>query len=193
MTRSILRSVALASLVLAIGLTSGVRADGKALLRLHAFAVDLNAPSARTGTVDIVIERWSTPAEVARLRDILAEKGSDALLSALQDIKPRAGYISTGSSIGWDIRFAQQLTASDSGRRIIVATDRPMSFWEAANRPRSAEYAFMLAEIRIRPDGTGEGKLVPAAQIGFNKETNTLEIENYSNQPVRLTEVRVEK
>jgi hypothetical protein len=169
-------------------------ADDKAVLRLRAFAVNLNsAARPRTGTLDITIERWSTPEEAARLRGILAEKGPDALLEALQKIKPRAGTIQRTGQLGWDIHFAQQVVASNGSRRIVLATDRPMSFWEAANQPRSADYAFTLAEIRLGPDGKGEGKLVPAAKIDYDKESNTLEIENYDSEPTRLTQVQIEK
>jgi hypothetical protein len=176
------------------GVLAHVAAADEKPLRLRAFAVNLNTPArVRTGTLDITIERWSTPEEAARLRDILAEKGADALLEALQKMKPRAGSIQRTGQLGWDIHFAQQVVASDGSRRIIIATDRPMSFWEAANQPRSADYAFTLAEIRLGPDGKGEGKLVPAAKIDFDKESNTLEIENYNTEPTRLTQVEIEK
>jgi hypothetical protein len=194
MTRSRLSFLAGLSLVVTIGFIFPVAADNEPVLRLRAFAVDLSGPTrARAGTLDIVIERWSTPAERAMLRDALVEKGEDALLSTLQKIKPRAGYIRSSSSLGWDIHFAQQVLAPDGSQRVILATDRPMSFWEAVNRPRSADYQFTLAEVRLGPDGKGEGKLVPAAKIEYDKETNTLEIEHYATEPVRLTEVRVEK
>jgi hypothetical protein len=103
------------------------------------------------------------------------------------------GSIARTGRLGWDIHFVQQIAAAGGGRRIIIATDRPMSFWEAANQPRSADYAFTLAEIRLGPDGKGEGKLVPAAKIEFDSESNTLEVENYNNEPVRLTQVEVVK
>lgn len=195
MTRSRLSSLLILSFLLAaFGLRApSAKADDKAVLRLRAFAVNLSAPArARTGTLDINIERWSTPEEAARLRDILSEKGSDALLEALQKM-PRAGSIQRTGQLGWDIHFAQQVVASNGSRRIVIATDRPMSFWEAANRTRSSDYAFTLAEIRLRPDGKGEGKLVPAAKIDYDKEANTLEIENYNTEPTRLTEVAIEK
>jgi hypothetical protein len=169
-------------------------ADDKAVLRLRAFAVNLNGPErTRTGTLDITIERWSTPEEAARLRDILSEKGADALLEALQKVKPRAGSIQRTGQLGWDVQFAQQVVASNGSRRIILATDRPLSFFEAANQTRSADYAFTLAEIRLTPDGKGEGKLVPAAKIEYDKESNTLEIENYNIEPTRLTQVEIAK
>ena len=36
-----------------------------------------------------------------------------------------------------------------------------------------------------------KGKAIPYAQLTFNKDTNTLEIENYQREPVRLNEVSV--
>jgi hypothetical protein len=196
MTRSRLHSFTALSLVLgAIGFGARVTAaDDKAVLRLRAFAVNMSGPPrTRTGTLDITIERWSTPEEAARLRDILSEKGADALLEALQKMKPRAGSIQRTGQLGWDIHFAQQVVASNGSRRIIIATDRPMSFFEAANQTRSSDYAFTLAEIRLGADGKGEGKLVPAAKIEYDKESNTLEIENYNIEPTRLTQVEIAK
>jgi len=187
-----------ATLGLAVGALalagSGALAASKDVLALRAFGIDMSSGArTRTRSYDIAIERWSTDAEAQKLRDVLSEKGQDALLSAVQHLKPRVGYIRTSTSVGWDIRFARETVGKDGTRRIVIATDRPLSFWEAANRPRSADYAFTLAEIHVRPDGKGEGKLVPAAKIDFDKETNTLEIENYDTEPVRLTEVTVEK
>ena len=193
--RSRLHFLTALSLVLAV-IGSGARvtsADDKAVLRLRAFAVNLNSTGrASTGTLDINIERWSTPEEAARLRDILTEKGEDALLEAVQKL-PRMGSIARTGNLGWDIRFAQQIPAASGGRRIVIATDRPMSFFEAANQTRSSDYAFTLAEIRLGPDGKGEGKLVPAAKIEYDQESKTLEIENYNTEPVRLTQVEVVK
>jgi hypothetical protein len=196
MTRSRIHSLTALSLVLgAIGFGArATSADDKAVLRLRAFAVNLNstARGSAATTYDINIERWSTPEEAARLRDILTEKGEDALLEAVQKL-PRMGSIARTGHLGWDIRFAQQIPAAGGGRRIVIATDRPMSFWEAANQPRSADYAFTLAEVRLGPDGKGEGKLVPAAKIDYDQESKTLEIENYNTEPVRLTQVQVVK
>ncbi|HXB55342.1 MAG TPA: hypothetical protein VN461_11195 [Vicinamibacteria bacterium] len=171
---------------------SPATADDKALLRLRAFAVDMSGLSRpRAGTIDIVIERWSTDEEREQLRSALIEKGSDALLTALQKIKPRAGYISSSNRLGWDVRYARLEPFGDGGRRVIIATDRPMSFWELRNQPRSVDYEFTLAELRLTKDGKGVGKLVTAAKITYNKDTRSVEIENYGIEPVRLSEVEV--
>jgi hypothetical protein len=168
------------------------------VLRLRATAVDVGASSPTggrrggAGMLDIDIERFTTDEEHARLAAVLAEKGPDALLSELQKL-PRAGYIRTPTSLGWDIHYARQIPLPEGGSRIVFATDRPMNFWELWRRPQSVDYQYLAGEVRLGPDGKGRGTLVPAARIDYNEVTKTIEIENYSSQPVRLTEVRIEK
>jgi hypothetical protein len=147
----LLSVVLLASLAGASGTAPSESAEDKAVLRLHAFAVDMSgAGRARAGALEIAIERWSTDEERDRLRAILIESGADALLSALQKVKPPAGYIRTSSSLGWDIHYAREEPVGDGGRRVIIATDRPMSFWELRNQPRSVQYDFTLAVEPVR-------------------------------------------
>jgi hypothetical protein len=159
--------------------------------RLTAFAVDMSnmAGRTRTGTVDIVIDRWSTDQERDQLLGALREGGADGLLRALQKIKDPAGRVQTPGNVGYPLRFARQTRASDGSRRIIIATDRPISYFEAVNRPRTSDYPFMVIDLRLGPDGKGEGKLMPIARITANEE-HVVEIENYASEPVRLTQVR---
>jgi hypothetical protein len=170
--------------------SSRAAADDKALVRLRAWAVNLNNDT-RTNTIDIVIERWSTPEETEKLRGILIEKGGDELLPALQKIKPRCGYVRTSNSLGWDLQFARETETASGGRKIVVGTDRPISFWEARNNPRSRDYEFSLAEIHLPKQGKGQGKAINAAKLSYNRQTNTLEIENFQREPVRLNEIVV--
>jgi hypothetical protein len=186
------RIAVLPAFALALAAGSSAWSADQATLRLRASAVDTEN-AVRTSMLDIGIERWTTDAEHARLAAVLKEKGEDALLDALQDVKPRAGYIRSTGSVGWDIHYARQETLSDGSRRIVIATDRPMPFWEVWSRPRSAEYQYTLAEIRLGPDGKGRGTLVPAARIDYDEITNTIEVENYDQQPIRLTQVQIEK
>lgn len=188
--RSLVRPLLLAAALVPFGASDASAAD--AVLRLRAFAVNMSG-GGRAGTIDIVIERWSTDEEREKLRAVLVEKGSDKLLDALRDIKPRTGYIRTSTSLGWDTYFAREIPFGDGGRRIIVATDRPMSFMERRNQPRSVDYEFTLIEVRLDKNGKGQGKYAAAAKITYNKDTRTMEIENYGIEPVRLTEVTVEK
>ena len=174
-------------------------AADKPVLRLRATAVDLGGATPEGGSrragataLEIGIERFTTDDEHARVAAILAEKGPEALMSALQKL-PAAGYIRTSSSLRWDVHYARDIAQSDGSRRIVIATDRPMNFYELWNRPRSVDYQYLLAEIRLGPDGKGRGTLVPAARIDYHEVTKTIEVENYASQPIRLTDVRVEK
>jgi hypothetical protein len=165
-------------------------ADKPEALRLRAFAVDVNNGT-RTRSIDIVIERWSTPEELKSFQAASTEGGDDALLKALQKAKPRCGYVRTETSIPWDLYLASETPLPGGGRKIVVATDRPVGYWEAFNASRRDEYKFSLAEVRIGADGKGEGKAIPYAQLSYDKDTNTFEVENYQQLPVRLTQVEV--
>jgi hypothetical protein len=160
--------------------------------RFVATAVSIAHPGPTgAGMVEIGIERWSTDAEHARLVTAMIEAGPDKLLDTLQRM-PRAGYIRTPDSIGYDLRYARKVPLEDGGERVVIMTDRYISFWEAVNRPRTIDYPFTLIEMRIGRDGRGEGKMSLLTKIYYEKDKNQIVLENYASQPVMLTEVRRE-
>lgn len=181
--------VAVLALAMAAPLATAKEAE---LLRLRAFAVDLNN-GARTGTVDVVVERWSTPEEAAKLKSVFVEQGREKLLTALQKVKPRCGFVRGSNTLGWDIYFAREIPTPDGGRKILLASDRPVGMWELRNSTRSTDYEFSLVEIHLGADGKGQGKAIPAAKLELNKDSGVLEIENYNREPVRLNEVTVDQ
>jgi hypothetical protein len=152
--------------------------------------VDLN--SGRTGPVQISVTRWSTTGERARLQQTLFKKGQDALLDTLRDMRP-VGRIYTPGSIGYELRYAEERKLPDGGREIILATDRPMSFWEIVNQPRSAQYPFTWVQFRVSPEGTGEGKLAVAARIVGEEADDLIEVEDFAIHPVRLQNIKSRK
>jgi hypothetical protein len=81
----------------------------------------------------------------------------------------------------------------EGGERVVIATDRYISFWEARNRPRSIDYPFTVIEMRINREGVGEGKMSIATRITLDKEKKQLELENYGTQPVLLQSVKRER
>ena len=179
-----------AGLALAAGATTmSLAADSQPADRFTAFAIDLNGRAGRnTAQVDIVINRWNTEAERDRLLASLKEKGSDGLLKDLQK-SDEVGYIRTASSLGYPLHFAYQSALPSGGRRILIATDRRMSFLELTSSSRTRDYPFMIVELRLGPDGKGEGKLMPLARVNQYPD-DVVEIENYQFQPVRLTNVK---
>jgi hypothetical protein len=151
-----------------------------------------NIATGANSTVDIAIERWSTEDERQKLITTFKEKGASKLLDTLQDLK-RVGYIRLPTSIGYDLHFARQVALDEGGQKILIATDRKIGFAEARNQPRTIDYPFTLIEIHLSRDGKGEGKMSLATKISYNKKENVLELENYSTEPVRLQNVKLEK
>ena len=155
------------------------------------FAINMNSgPS--TATVDFTIERWSTDEERNALLSILTEvkdpyKANAQLLTALQRM-PKAGYIRTTKTLAWDLRYAHQNTLEEGGRRIVVATDRPIGFREAANQTRTMDYPFTIVEIRLDKNDKGSGKILAGTRLLIEK--GALVLENYGQQPIRFNEIR---
>ncbi len=193
------RAASIACLAAVVGSGAGLTAQDTPTtaplpFRMNAFAVNLSGIGrARPQTLQIVIERWSTDEERKKLLDTLVEKGGDKLYDVVQDIKPRAGFIRTTTSLGWDIQYARETPTPSGGRRILFATDRPMSFREMRENTRSTDYDFIVCEIRLGPDGKGEGKLAVGTKVTYDRGKNQIELENYGQEPVRLTQVTVEK
>lgn len=162
-------------------------------IRLTAFAVNMSGVgNTGAGTVQIDVSRWSTDSERDKLLDVLWNKGPDKLLDVLRDM-PRVGYIRTPTTLGWDLHFARQTPLPEGGRRIMLATDRPIGFYEATNQPRSIRYPFTVIEIHLNRDGEGEGKMSVATRVTGDKDEKIIMLEDYGNQPVMLKNVREEK
>jgi len=158
--------------------------------RYTAMAVNMNRGGA--GSVEIVVNRWSTDADRDKLMSTLLDKGADKLLSVLQDM-PRVGYFRTPSSLGYDLHYARKNPLPEGGERVVLATDRRIGVWEAANQPRSIDYPFTIIELRLNKDGEGEGKISLATKIIPDKNSNTVVLENYEAQPVLLQSVKRER
>lgn len=194
--RTLLITLALtAGLVVLTGITASsvvVRA-AEPIERFTATAVNLSGVGrAGSGIIDIIIDRWTTEAERDRLLTTLLEQGPDTLYDKLKDTPP-VGRIRTPTSLGWDLHYARSIDRPDGSRQVVIATDRPMGFREALNQGRSTQYKFTVIDIRFDADGKGVGKLGYATKINVNKETKTIELENFGIEPIRLTEVRSDK
>jgi hypothetical protein len=137
--------------------------------------------------VDIVIESWSTESDRRRLLEAL-KKSQDAMLDTLRDLR-RVGFIRTPGSLGWDLHYAHQIPGEDGGRRLVIATDRPINMWEAVNRPRTVDYPFTFIEVHLNGDGEGEGKLSLATRVTASRDGRFVQLENYDTQPVQLNKV----
>jgi hypothetical protein len=158
------------------------------------FTANAVSTSSEYGTgqrlVEITINRWSPNAERQRLVTALQTKGPDELLKLLQKNRP-VGRIRTPDSLGYDLRYAQQTPLPDGGRMIVIATDRPIGFWEATQRPRSFDYPFTVIQMKLDREGNGSGTLSYATRITAH-ENNVIELEDFATQPIMLNNIHAQ-
>ena len=152
-----------------------------------AVAIVNNNLRSGAGSVLIDITRWSTEMERFTLVSTLLELGPNELLKALRDSQP-TGTIRTPDSLAYDLRFAHQAPGEDGGRRIVLATDRPIGFWETSRQPRTIDYPFTVIQMEIGRDGRGKGTMSYATKI--TSRGKTIELENFGTSPVMLTDIR---
>jgi hypothetical protein len=189
---------AAAAAALALVVTAGLAASPaqapqrQATARYSAFAVDMTGNmGAASASIDILITHWATEAESARVMNTLLEQGPAKLLAMLRDL-PRAGSVSTPGSIGFDIRYARRTVGSSGAEQIFLLTDRPIGMGEASAQSRSLDYPFTIVDLKLNSGGRGDGTITAAAKIGVDRVTKLIVLENISDQPIRLQQVRRE-
>jgi hypothetical protein len=150
-------------------------------------AVLANMEGGGTAPVVIHIDHYSSDAEIANLKQILAEKGPNALRDALWDLE--AGYIRVGGGLGYPIAVATSRPDGKGGRIIRLMLDRPLSYRELVNDALTRDYPFSYAEIHLDGSGKGEGKFIAAAKVSIT--AGTVDIESFGIQPWKLLQVKV--
>jgi hypothetical protein len=207
--RPYLAFVAVCAAVFAASLSNGqTPAAGAGLtlpLKMTAWAINMsNTATGANGIVEIRVTKWSTPDERQGLIGIFLDKGQDGLLKALEKIDAHGrirlpgamgpGRASSQATLGNDLRYAWHTKLPDGGDRIVIGTDRYISFPEQANQPRTIDYPFTFIQIHLpKGGGEGEGKLAYATKLTFDKKKNVVEMENYGTEPVRLNQIKIVK
>ena len=186
MKRRQLTVMAMLLMLLAVGVYAQTNLQPE---RFTANAVS-TSPEYGTGQrlVEITVDRWSPNAERERLVTTLQTKGPNELLKQLQNNKP-VGRIRTPDSLGYDLRYAQQTPLPEGGRMIVIATDRPIGFWEATEHPRSIDYPFTVIQMKLDREGNGSGTLSYATRIVAH-ENNVIELEDFATQPIMLNNIK---
>ena len=153
-------------------------------------AINIGVPGRTgSGTVEIGIEHWSTEQGRDRLRTVLFEQGPEKLLDALRKM-PRVGYIRTPNSIGYDLHYARRTPEGDGGERVIIATDRYIGFC-GSGQPTSHDRLPVHTDrnadrIQRQRRRQNVDRYEDYSRQGFRG----IVLENYSSQPVQLTDVR---
>jgi len=142
-----------------------------------------------TAWVDFDIQRTSSDAERETLLTALRDGGSGELWKTLGKMEP-VGRIQLEGRLGYDLRYAREITETDGTRHIIVATDRPIQFAEIRGATRSRDYDISVIELLVDADGKGSGTAIPAAQVVLDEASGDIRLVNLSTSPVQLLNVR---
>ena len=199
--RPVLTALVAVAACIAVSPRTDAAATPAPVERFDARAQSLSDPGAAAGPISIMIQQWSTDAEFDNLREMLIQGGPDALLPALQKVWRPNGLVLIPGIQGAgarartprpkEVRFARE-TRTAAGRQVIVATDQALAFGEPT-KTWPSDYEFTLLDIRFGLDGKGIGKIATPDKVVYNKETHTIELENFASQPVRLKDVRSDK
>jgi hypothetical protein len=135
----------------------------------------------------LTIKRTTSDQDVQRYVSVLSDKGQDGLMHEIKDQK--LGTFSVTGQVGRDVNVAR-IHSDGTGRKITVLFERWLNLFELRYGTRSEDYPFTYAEIYMDDKGKGEGTLIPAARIRFEKDNQGVEIENFGIYPARLAEVR---
>jgi hypothetical protein len=181
-------------------------AEGPAL-RLRAIGV-----GASLAPLTIELNRWSTDAERARLHAALAAPppatppaaaagrggrggapppSPDARLTAAVKAAPTCGYIWSDGATGFSIKYAWRSGSPGGAERIVLVTERRLAT-ETLPSPSDApsEQEFTVVEMRIDPNGNGEGKTSLTGKVVMDTSANTLALDAYASAPIQLKVTR---
>lgn len=189
------RFVGLTLLLFCFTLSAPTRADEKAKEEkkkkrevYSAVAMGVaGVPAGRTLSLTIYIDGYTTDEEATQLAETLKTHGSDAVLKAME--KLNKGRIAPVGRTGNSVAIIRTRPADNGKRRIILVTDRPIGFIELRQGTRSRDYEFGVIELLLDEKGRGEGVALAAAKIKFTSD-NTIQVEHYGIEPVRLVNVR---
>ncbi len=147
-------------------------------------------------SIDITIKSWTTEEEREQILSEIIESTSlqkrnrnRAVARALRGAS-KVGFVAPRASHSWPLHYAREFKLADGGRRVLLATDRPVTFAEAYGNLQAGDFDVTIIELSFDKDGNGEGILSLGTEVTWNAETEKLEVTNFSSQPIRLGNVR---
>ena len=179
--------------LLLAGIGSIVQAQDQERMIIQATARGTSTQTGRIVNVNIHIDQFSTQDDRKALIDAFKRGGQDALVDALQDMKPKGRVRFASGGVGNDVKYIIELPPDKGRRHIRLVTDRTISFEENRNLTRSKEYSVGAVDLFLTPDEKdSEGTALPACKLKVDKKTQQIGVETYQN-PWKLTNLMISK
>ena len=144
---------------------------------------------------EINIYRWTSDEEreelLGEVKDATAHSRPNdrAVAKALRGYE-KVGYAFFASQQGYPLRYARKFEMPDGKTKIILATDRPVSFQEVYSQSQLGDFDVTLVVLNLDKDGKGDGYISVGTEVKWNDAEGKIEITNTSSQPVSLRGVR---
>ena len=132
----------------------------------------------------------ATEADAEPETEAPAEDETD-LETALQELQT-VGFIWTGGSLGYSLKYARRAEEPGGGERIVLVTGRPLGRWDRDGPWRGsdgsgpASEVFTVVELRLGADGKGEGKMSVSGPIEVDPANGSVVLADYASAPVHL-------
>ncbi len=180
-----MRKFIITSLMLLVGLTTVSFAQTPTTIDATAYGT--STQMGRNINIKVQIYQYSTDDDRQLLIQAFKQGQSEGLSKALEKMKG-AGRIQLPSTTGYELAFVRVIPTA-TGRKIRFATNRPITFGEAARNTRSRAYDLTFGEFDLndKEPKKSTGTLFPAAQLIINKQ-GELQVELNQN-PWRLSNI----
>jgi hypothetical protein len=142
------------------------------------------------GMITIHVDRYTPENERKTMTDALKHGGYPAFLPVLRKA-PDVGYVSIGD-VKTVLRWARE-EPTPKGRVITLVTEAPVFFVGGGRVDARSRAGFELAIVRLTVDdyGYGTGTMAGAAKVKPDG-SGGVQVEDYGDQPIKLTFVRPE-
>jgi hypothetical protein len=148
--------------------------------------VNMTGRSVSTGFT-LTLERWTTDVEAQQYLSVLASEGQEGLMKAIR--KNNLGFIAATGQTRRDLLLVREAQI-EGKRRVIVAFERWIGFYEARGGYRSLDHPFAIMEIFLDAKGKGSGTFIGLAQLKLERDKKTeqykLELENFGSFPAKV-------
>ncbi len=137
---------------------------------------------------NIWVDDYTENDERQQYLETLAEDGPEMLAAELASTQ--VGRFQVLGQLANRIAYAYEFPDADGGRRVLLATARPLIVTRQIPLGSPRDFPFGLIQLNLDENGEGDGVIFAATSIRFNDEGN-LEVANSStSQRFRIVTVR---
>lgn len=183
-------------LVLVVGVNTASAKKIPIIEKYKANAISM-AGGAGSSMVEINIYSWTT--EEVREELINDVKKATSAKSNNRDVakalrgQNKVGYAFFAGKQGYPIRYSRKIPLNTGGSRIILATDRPVSFGEVYSQSQLGDFDATVVVLEVDESGKGTGVLSVGTEVKWDDAKDAISVTNVTSQPVKLTDVRLLK